>query len=121
MVTEADGDATEAGAEAARDGCDRLFVARGDGTLNEVLNGVASVVGGLSAVTLGVIPLGTGNDFASAIDGEHVEDERVTYVRTRGLDLAFDRRIAINTDGQVLEADRCGYEVLPGVIRALIP
>jgi diacylglycerol kinase (ATP) len=264
VVTEGEGDATAAGRDAARDGCERLFVAGGDGTLNEVVNGVASVEDGLAAVTLGVIPLGTGNDFASAIgmpeepdgaidcvlaarpraidvgrvngrcflnvsaggfiaevseavpsklktvlgklaylvggakvvldyepvharlqahggsdpavpaeatlhafavcnsrligggrliapyaviddgwldvclihamptleflallrrvsDGEHVEDERVTYVRSRGLHLAFDRRIAINTDGQVLEAEQCHYEVLPGALRMLIP
>ena len=31
------------------------------------------------------------------------------------------RRIAINTDGQVLEADHCRYEVLPRAVRVLIP
>ena len=34
-------------------------------TLNEVLNGVARLDQGLSQVTFGVIPLGTGNDFAA--------------------------------------------------------
>ena len=53
--------------------------------------------------------------------GEHVEDERVTYVRARTLDLAFDRVIRLNTDGQVLEADRCRYEVQPGAVRMMVP
>ena len=44
-----------------------MFVAGGDGTLNEVLNGLAQVDGALGAVTLAVVPLGTGNDFATAI------------------------------------------------------
>src|SRR5204863_3998868 len=39
--------------------------------------------------------------------GDHVDDDRVTYFRTQGLELVFDRVIRINTDGQVLEADRC--------------
>ena len=43
-------------------GC-RLVVVGGDGTLNEVLNGLA----GISQVTLGYIPLGSGNDFARGL------------------------------------------------------
>jgi diacylglycerol kinase (ATP) len=67
VITTAEGDATQAAREAVRDGYDHLFVGGGDGTLNEVLNGVASVEQGLSQVTFGVIPLGTGNDFATAL------------------------------------------------------
>jgi YegS/Rv2252/BmrU family lipid kinase len=43
--------------------CDVLFAAGGDGTLHEVVNGVMV---SLHRPTLGVIPLGTGNDFAGA-------------------------------------------------------
>jgi diacylglycerol kinase (ATP) len=67
VMTIAEGDALRAAEEAARDGYDTLFVAGGDGTLNEVLNGVARVPGKLSEVVLGVVPLGTGNDFATAL------------------------------------------------------
>lgn len=67
VLTVAPGDAARAGAEAAREGCDHVFVAGGDGTLNEVLNGVASVPSALSRVTFGLLPLGTGNDFARAL------------------------------------------------------
>jgi diacylglycerol kinase (ATP) len=264
VVTEGEGDAMAAARLAVLDGCERLFVAGGDGTLNEVLNGLAGVDGGLAAVTLGVIPLGTGNDFATAIGlpdepeaaierllagrahaidvgrvngrcflnisaggfiaevseavspklktvlgklaylvggatvladfepvrvdvqatgqdgvvlpprgtlytfavcnsrligggriiaphaiiddgwldvcfihamptlefvallrrvsaGDHVDDERVSYFRTRELELVFERRLNINTDGQVLEAERCRYDVLPGAVRVLLP
>jgi diacylglycerol kinase (ATP) len=260
VLTTGDGDGLEAGRRAALEGCERVFVAGGDGTLNEVLNGVAGVEGALGRTVLGVVPLGTGNDFATAIgipgtpeaaldallggtetavdvgrvngraflnvsaggfiadvsdavgsplktvlgklaylvggaqvlldyaplmvritqggdgardlsllafavcnsrligggrliaphaviddgwldvclihamptleflallrrvsSGEHVEDERVAYFRTQVLDLAFDGTIRINTDGQVLEADRCRYEVLPGAARVLMP
>jgi diacylglycerol kinase (ATP) len=260
VLTTGDGDGVEAGRRAATEGYDRLFVAGGDGTLNEVLNGVTQVDGALGRMVLGVVPLGTGNDFATAIgvpdapeaaveallagtampvdvgrvndrcflnvsaggfiadvsdavrpqlktvlgklaylvggaqvlldyaplavrvtqgaarpvdasllafavcnsrligggrliaphaivddgwldvclihamptlefiallrrvsSGEHVEDARVTYFRTQALDLAFVRPIRINTDGQVLEADRCRYEVLPGAARVLMP
>jgi diacylglycerol kinase (ATP) len=259
VLTTGEGDGVEAGRRAALEGYDRVFVAGGDGTLNEVLNGLAQVDGALGAVVLAVVPLGTGNDFATAIgvpaspedavdallggavapvdvgrvndrcflnisaggfiadvsdavnpqlktvlgklayliggaqvlldyepvsarvanaatvtkasllafavcnsrligggrliaphaivddgwldvclihamptlefvallrrvsSGDHVDDERVTYFRTQQLELAFDRAVRINTDGQVLEADRCRYEVLPGAARVLLP
>ena len=263
VVTAAEGDAEEAGRHAVVDGRERVFVAGGDGTLNEVLNGIAAA-DGLGSTILGVIPLGTGNDFATAagipaepedaiarllaghahpidvgrvngrcflnvsaggfiaevseavpsklktvlgklaylvggaqvlldfeplqveitaetdgapelprtswlytfavcnsrligggrliaphasIDdgwldvcliqamptveflallrrvsaGDHLDDERVAYFRARSLELAFDRRIAINTDGEVREAERCRYDVLPGALRVLLP
>jgi len=251
VMTVGEGDATAAAAQAVRDGVDHLFVGGGDGTLNEVLNGVASVPDGLAAVRFGVIPLGTGNDFATALgipdeveaaiaqlfdgrpvavdvgrvngrafvnvsaggfiaevsdavnpqlktiagkfayllggaqvvlnyqpvratlriagsttertlhtfavcnsrlvgggsliaphaqmddgrldvcvidamstvdflallrrvsNGEHLDDERVTYVQADRLEIDFARRIKINTDGQVLEAERCEYDLLP--------
>jgi len=76
VMTVGPSDAGEAAEEAARDGgYDRLFVAGGDGTLNEVLNGVARVAGALARVTFGLIPLGTGNDFAAALGlPENVEE-----------------------------------------------
>jgi diacylglycerol kinase (ATP) len=273
VMTVAAGDAEHAAEQAVRDGCDHLFVAGGDGTLNEVLNGVGRVEGGFDAVTLGVIPLGTGNDFATALglpadvdaaldmllasepirvdvghlnerffvnvsaggfiaevsdavdphlktlagrlayilggaqvlfhyepvsarivadehpdgsaspapsprvarvtrdvtlqafavcnarligggqliapdavfddglldvclihemstlefvgllrrvsSGDHVDDPRVTYFRTRALECVFGRVIKVNTDGQVLEADHCRYGILPRAVRFL--
>ena len=259
VLTAGEGDGVEAGRRAALEGYDRVFVAGGDGTLNEVLNGLAHVEGALAAITLAVVPLGTGNDFATAIgvpespdhaidallggavvpvdvgrvndrcflnisaggfiadvsdavnpqlktvlgklaylvggarvlldyeplaatvtngadasdasllafavcnsrligggrliaphaviddgwldvclihampalefvallsrvsSGDHVDDDRVAYFRTQALELVFDRAIRINTDGQVLEAARCRYDVLPGAARVLMP
>jgi diacylglycerol kinase (ATP) len=259
VLTTGEGDGAEAGRRAALEGYDRVFVAGGDGTLNEVLNGIAQVDGALGAITLAVVPLGTGNDFATAIgvpdapedavdallggavipvdvgrvndrcflnisaggfiaevseavnpqlktvlgklaylvggaqvlfdyepltaritdasttteatllafavcnsrligggrliaphaliddgwldvclihampalefvallrrvsSGDHVDDDRVTYFRTQALELAFDRVVRINTDGQVLDAERCRYEVWPGAARVLMP
>jgi diacylglycerol kinase (ATP) len=50
--------------QAIDEGITHIAGAGGDGTLNEILNGVSEH---LSRVTLGVLPLGTGNDFAAAI------------------------------------------------------
>jgi diacylglycerol kinase family enzyme len=52
-------------------------------------------------------------------NGEHVDDERVTYFQTSGLELTFDRTVKVNTDGQVIETDRCRYSVLPRAARFL--
>jgi diacylglycerol kinase (ATP) len=268
VITTAEGEAREAGARAAATGGAHLFVAGGDGTLNEALNGVAAMPKGLGSIVFGVIPLGTGNDFATALgiseqtdealdtllggeaipvdvgrlndqhfvnvsaggfiaevsdavlpelktvagklayllggvqvlfdfeplrarlryhdsaaradgraaplpadtvlhtfavcnsrligggrliapdarvddgaldvclihamptleflallrrvsEGSHVDDDRVTYVRTPALDIEFDRTIKVNTDGEVLESNRCSYRVLPGAARFL--
>ncbi len=58
------GAARELAAEAAREGYEVIVSAGGDGTLHEVVNGLADVPGALARVTLGVLPLGTVNVFA---------------------------------------------------------
>lgn len=262
VITTGPGDATRAGEQAVRDGCGTIIVAGGDGTLNEAVNGVAQVPGGLAASAFGVLPLGTGNDFATALGtpedleaaldglidaearpvdvgrlngrvflnisaggfiaevsdavgskmktvlgklaylvggaqvlveheplrarltledgrdpprplslqafavcnsrligggrliaphaviddgwldvclihempmieflallrrvaaGEHLDHEHVSYFRARRLDLAFDEPVKVNTDGQVLEATGCRYDVLPHATRVLMP
>lgn len=261
VMTIAGGDALRAGQIAAQEECNHIFVAGGDGTLNEVLNGIAKVPGALEKTTFGLIPLGTGNDFADALglpesvsdaldillagrtvradvgclndryfinvsaggfiaevsdavdpalksiagklaylvggaqvlldyepaeteidvaestglmtrsfpvqmfavcnsrmigggkliaphavindglfdicvvramptlefislltcvpDGDHVEDERVHYFRASEIKMRFARKIKVNTDGEVLEADRCHYRLLPHAARFL--
>lgn len=51
-------------AEAVREGFEVIIAAGGDGTLNEVLNGIADEPDGLARTRLGVLPLGTINVFA---------------------------------------------------------
>jgi lipid kinase YegS len=62
QVTWESGDARRFAAEAARRGTDAVLAVGGDGTLNEVLNGVLG-----TDAPLGVLPLGTANDFARQI------------------------------------------------------
>lgn len=66
VVTKGDGDAERAARTAAEDGCGTVFVAGGDGTLNEAVNGLASA-DALDRTNIGIVPLGTGNDFAAAL------------------------------------------------------
>lgn len=58
------GEAARLALQAADEGCDIIVAAGGDGTLNEVINGVA---GHIDRVRVGLIPLGTGNDFARVL------------------------------------------------------
>lgn len=53
------GEAYRIAKDAASNGCDKIIVAGGDGTVNEVINGI-----GDSCITLGIVPLGTGNVLA---------------------------------------------------------
>lgn len=61
-LTEGPGHAQELARQAVADGAERIIAVGGDGTLFEVLNGMHD-----ADVTLGVIPAGTGNDFARSI------------------------------------------------------
>lgn len=51
-------------AEAVREGFETIVAAGGDGTVNEVLNGISETPEGCARVRLGVLPLGTINVFA---------------------------------------------------------
>lgn len=82
VITVAAGDATRAAEQAVRDEYDRVIVAGGDGTLNEVLNGVGAVSGGFAKVTFGLIPLGTGNDFATALGCQTTSTARFRHYST---------------------------------------
>ncbi|HKQ37968.1 MAG TPA: diacylglycerol kinase family protein [Verrucomicrobiae bacterium] len=58
------GGARPLAAEAAREGFETIVAAGGDGTVNEVLNGIGDVPDAFSRVRLAVLPLGTVNVFA---------------------------------------------------------
>jgi diacylglycerol kinase (ATP) len=91
VMTAAEGDAERAGREAGERGYTHVLVGGGDGTLNEVLNGLASVPGALDRTILGVLPLGTGNDFAAALAlPEDPEEAAERFLRgwVRRVDLA---------------------------------
>lgn len=53
-------------------GVERLVVAGGDGTLSQVVNGVAPY---LERIRLGIVPAGTGNDLARSLGLTHIDVE----------------------------------------------
>ena len=63
-LTTAPGDARRLADEAVREGYEDIVAAGGDGTINEVLNGLGDAPEGFERARLGVLPLGTVNVFA---------------------------------------------------------
>lgn len=89
VPTRAAGDARTLAAELVASGCDTLVAAGGDGTVNEVLNGLCDVPGGLERTRLAVIPLGTVNVFAKEM-GIPLEIRGAWEVIRRGRELCID-------------------------------
>jgi YegS/Rv2252/BmrU family lipid kinase len=67
VLTKRRGHASELAARAADDGFDVIVAAGGDGTTNEVVNGLMAAANGSVTGTLGVIPVGSGSDFANNV------------------------------------------------------
>ena len=89
VETTGPGHAERLASVAVRDGTELVIAAGGDGTLNEVVNGLASVPGALRTCALGILPIGTGNDFARML-GVADTDTAVDVLlagRTRVVDL----------------------------------
>jgi diacylglycerol kinase (ATP) len=87
-VTRQEGDARRFAREALEAGAGLIVAAGGDGTLNEVVNGLAADFG---SARLGLIPLGTGNDFARSINVPADLDAAIGILRegrVRTLDVA---------------------------------
>ncbi|MFI5142930.1 MAG: diacylglycerol/lipid kinase family protein [Thermoanaerobaculales bacterium] len=98
VLTEAPGHATELAAAAVRGGERVVVAAGGDGTICEVVQGLHDAGGG----TLGVLPLGTGNDAA----------------RTLGLPLDLERAAGVLLGGATRRVDlmRAGDRVVLNAI-----
>ncbi|WP_224334738.1 diacylglycerol/lipid kinase family protein [Haloprofundus halobius] len=70
--TEAAGDAIRFARDAVESGAEFVAAAGGDGTLNEVIEGIRRA-DGFERVTFGVVPCGTGNNFATNVGIEGIE------------------------------------------------
>ena len=63
-VTSRRGEAQELAARAAAAGCDRIVAVGGDGTIQEIVNGVLDVS---ARPAIGIVPVGSGNDLARSL------------------------------------------------------
>ncbi|MBA2585515.1 MAG: diacylglycerol kinase family lipid kinase [Chthoniobacterales bacterium] len=98
------GDAERLARHAVQEGYSRVVAAGGDGTINEVVNGIAE-----SDATLGLLPLGTMNVFASELGLPTHDLERCWQIvetgKTREVDLATaNRKYFIQLAGVGLDA-----------------
>src|SRR4051794_816446 len=94
LLSERPGHLTELARRAADDGAELLIVVGGDGTVYEVVNGVA----GRADVELAVVPRGTGRDF----------------VRTYGIPHRLDAALRTAREGRVQEIDPGRARFRPG-------
>jgi YegS/Rv2252/BmrU family lipid kinase len=89
LATSAPGDARRLASQAVRDGFQTVIAGGGDGTANEVVNGIADVPGGLRTARLGILPLGTVNVFAREL-GLPLGTGRAWKVLGQGRERAID-------------------------------
>ncbi len=100
------GDAEQLAVEGVREKSDLVIAAGGDGTLNQVANGLYSALAEQSgpAPRLGIIPLGTGNDLAAGLE----------------IPMALPEAIKVAVEGRAMEIDvgmvggRCFLNVSTG-------
>ena len=84
VATTAPREAVELGEDAARSGVDLVVAAGGDGTIHEVANGLLNARrDGVTGPVFGVLPVGTGNDFAKLV-GPLKDVERSMDLLVRG-------------------------------------
>jgi diacylglycerol kinase (ATP) len=106
-ITTGEQDILRAAQRAAQDRYDLLFVAGGDGTLNVALRGLDEDA--LDRLTIGVLPFGTGNDFAKALDlGEDPEEAVEALVKCITIDVdlgMMNGRPFVNTSAGGFIAD----------------
>jgi diacylglycerol kinase (ATP) len=85
LLSERPGQLAELARRAAKDGAELLVAVGGDGTVHEIVNGIA----GRTGVDLAILPRGTGRDF----------------VRTYGIPTRLDDALQTARDGRTREVD----------------
>jgi diacylglycerol kinase (ATP) len=81
-LTKRAGEAETLARAAIRAGCDYIIAAGGDGTLNEVINGIASPHP-IRGVRMGIVPLGTANDFARSMKLPARMEDNIDILRAK--------------------------------------
>lgn len=100
-------DARRLAAEAVTEGFDLIVAAGGDGTANEVLNGIGDAPEGFARARLGVLPLGTVNVFARELKIP-LKVERAWEILQRGRETKIDLpRVEFSANGVVQKRYFC--------------
>lgn len=116
-------EATKIAESGVENGYERIIAVGGDGTLNEVVNGIAE-----SKVALGVIPAGSGNDFIKSINSSKnidgiIRDSILGEVRQIDLAKCNDRYFinvgSIGFDAEVAAKAKTTKKLLTGLLAYL--
>jgi diacylglycerol kinase (ATP) len=101
VITTSPGQAIEEARIAVEQGFDVVVAAGGDGTVNEVANGLALAAGDGPTIPMAILPIGTGNDLSTMV-GNPTDPKSIARLvaagKTRQIDLgrANDRYFANN-------------------------
>jgi diacylglycerol kinase (ATP) len=99
-ATAAAGDARRLAAESVAEGFEIIVAVGGDGTVNEVLNGIGDAPEGFERARLGVLPLGTVNVFARELDIP-MRLERAWNILRQGNEIKIDLpRVEFTANGK---------------------
>ena len=102
VTTSARGHAVELARQAAANGCDIVAAAGGDGTYGEVVNGIIG-----SGARLGIVPFGTGNDFARAL-GIGTNLDISIHTLFHGIERAID--LGSSGERYFINVAACGFD-----------
>lgn len=89
VITSTIGQGTQEAILAVQKGYDAVVAAGGDGTLNEVVNGLIIASGDKPTMPLGILPIGTGNDFSDMVGLPRKVETAVSIIangKTRQID-----------------------------------
>ena len=94
--------AIELSRQAARSGCDYLIAVGGDGTLNEVLNGLMQSNLPTNAYpAIGLLSYGSANDFARTANISRSMDSLVDLIRTKSIQKVDLAKIILHETGEI--------------------
>ena len=103
IFTSAKGDAIRLASEYIDKGFRKIITVGGDGTLNEVLNGVFKATKTSSKdITLALIPVGTGNDWGKMFDIP-ADHRKAVGIISEGRTMVHDVGLLTFTDGQIVK------------------
>ena len=125
FFTKSKGMAADLAEQIQKAGYTRLMVAGGDGTLHEVINGLNLP----ASIEVGILPTGTGNDFARAVGitfEKNLALKLITKGRTRLIDLGevnqrkFINIAGVGFDAQVAHEVNAGFKFVSGTMAYLM-
>lgn len=113
--------AVELARQAVENGCDYLMAVGGDGTLNEVVNGMMqSKVPASAYPVLGLLPFGSGNDFARSAGLTAHPDRLLGLLKTRSIHRIDLGKVVLEPTGEIrFFVNIAGLGLGPEVVRGM--